>query len=240
MFKVIPAIDIKNAQCVRLLQGNMNAVTVYDSDPVVVAERWANYGARYLHVVDLDGAVSGKPVHLKIVQRIIQKTKIKIELGGGIRTDSDIEEALTVGVDRVVLGTRAIVSPNTLTNLVKKFGKHIAIAIDAREKEIYIHGWQKSSGIQLLDFARIADDAGVETLIYTSINVDGTMKGPDLQTTAELCKKVSANVIASGGISSVEDILSLKNLNLPNLTGVIIGKALYEGRILPNQICNMF
>lgn len=240
MFRVIPAIDIKNGRCVRLHQGDMNTITVYDVDPVMVAKRWVNYGARYLHIVDLDGALLGKPVHMNIIRRIIQETKVNIELGGGMRTDADIEEALTAGVNRVILGTRAIVSSDTLSELVKKFGKRIAIAIDAREKQIHIQGWIKSSGVYILDFAKIADRSGVATLIYTNIKADGTMTGPDLQTTSELCKNVSANVIASGGISSLEDIISLQKLELPNLVGVIVGKALYEGRILPDQIRNMF
>lgn len=240
MFRVIPAIDIKNGQCVRLHQGDMNAVTVYDIDPVMVARRWVNYGVRYLHVVDLDGALLGKPIHMNIIRRIIQETKVNIELGGGIRTDTDIEEALTAGVDRVILGTRAIASPDTLSELVTKFGKHIAIALDTREKQIHIQGWVKSSGVDILDFARIADRSGVATLIYTNIKADGTMTGPDIQTTSELCKNVCANVIASGGISSLEDIISLQKLALPNLIGVIVGKALYEGRILPALIRNMF
>ncbi|MGQ9663204.1 MAG: 1-(5-phosphoribosyl)-5-[(5-phosphoribosylamino)methylideneamino]imidazole-4-carboxamide isomerase [Kiritimatiellia bacterium] len=226
---VIPAIDLKDGRCVRLRQGRLDALTEFSDDPVGMARRWAREGASYLHVVDLDGAFTGRPVHLAVVAQIVRQTDISVEFGGGLRTEQSVREALGCGVDRVVLGTRVCQEPELMARLVRVFGPRIAVAIDAREGWIQVKGWTETTRLRSVEFARRADEAGVTTLIVTDTSMDGTLGGPNLRGIDEVCQAVKCRVIASGGIASVEHVRRLRALRRANLVGIIVGRALYDG-----------
>lgn len=229
-FTIYPAIDLKNGRCVRLLQGRADAETVYGEDPPAMAEAWVAQGATALHVVDLDGAFSGHSAQHELVGRIIQAIDIPVQVGGGIRTDADVERMISHGAARVILGTRAWADPDALERLVGLYGNEIAIGIDARDGFVQVHGWTETTKVRALDLARRASDLGVKTIIFTDTATDGMLQGPNLKAMGEVCDAVKSNVIASGGVSSVEDVRALRALRKPNLAGAIVGKALYEGR----------
>jgi phosphoribosylformimino-5-aminoimidazole carboxamide ribotide isomerase len=231
VIQVIPAIDLKGGKCVRLRQGRAEDSTVYSEDPVSMALHWVQEGGEYLHVVDLDGAFSGHPVHRDVIEQIAKSITIPVEVGGGLRTDEDIESLLKAGVARVVLGTRAWAEPKELQRLVKRFGSALVVGIDARDGRVQIKGWTETTKQTAVDLARSADEMGVKTLIYTDTSTDGMLKGPNVQAIDELCGAVNCQVIASGGISAAEDMFALKSLGRSNLCGAIVGKALYEGRV---------
>lgn len=231
MMKIYPAIDLKDGKCVRLRQGRADEVTVYSSDPVVMARQWADAGGDWLHVVDLDGAFSGHPVHHEVVRAIAAAIPIPVELGGGLRTDDDIQKMLDAGVRRVVLGTRACADPAALAALVRTFGDRVAVGIDARNGKVQVKGWVETTDTLAVDLAKRVSDLGVGTIIYTDTATDGMMTGPNIEGVRILCQAVKANVIASGGISTCQDIAALAALKLSNLDGVIVGKALYEGAV---------
>ena len=231
MFDLYPAIDLKAGKCVRLRQGRADAVTVYSEDPVATARRWAEAGGDWLHVVDLDGAFAGHPVHHEMVRAMAGAIPIPVELGGGLRTDDDIRRMLDAGVRRVVLGTRACADPGALAALVRAFGDRIAVGIDARNGKVQVKGWVETTDTLAADLAKRVSDLGVATLIYTDTATDGMLSGPNLAGVAALCRAVSCRVIASGGISKCDDVVALAKLGVPNLAGVIIGKALYEGSV---------
>ncbi len=223
---IYPAVDIKDGKCVRLRQGSFSDSTVYFDDPFEAAENWKQKGAGYLHVVDLDGARTGKRTNLDAVSRIAGLKGLKIQLGGGIRTMSDIESLLGAGIFRVVLGTAAVKDPALVSDAVKRFGQHIAVGIDARDGLVAVDGWEGSSGVSALEFARAMQDAGAGTVIYTDITRDGMLKGPHITAIRKMMNNTDMDIIASGGVSGIEDIKSLKNAGVP---GVIVGKALYTG-----------
>ncbi|MFO7869842.1 MAG: 1-(5-phosphoribosyl)-5-[(5-phosphoribosylamino)methylideneamino]imidazole-4-carboxamide isomerase [Kiritimatiellia bacterium] len=227
-FTVIPAIDIKGGKCVRLLQGKADKEKIYSENPVQAAVEWQNQGAQYLHVVDLDGAFSGSPVNLETVKRIIEAVSIPVEAGGGIRSDEVIESLLRAGADRAVIGTRAVEQSADLVRLGRKFREKLAVALDSRGSMAQSRGWVKSAGIQAAELAETVDKAGIRHLIYTNTVRDGTLKGVDTESVAEICDRVDCSVIASGGVSAVSDIKALRDLHRQNLTGVIAGKALYD------------
>ena len=231
MIKIYPAIDLKDGKCVRLRQGRADAVTVYSEDPVAMARQWSDAGGDWLHVVDLDGAFAGHPVHHETVKAIAAAIPIPVELGGGLRTDEDIRRMLDAGVRRVVLGTRACADPGALAALVKTFGDRIAVGIDARNGLVQVKGWIETTDTLAVDLARRVSDLGVSTIIYTDTATDGMLTGPNIEGVRILCLAVKSNVIASGGISTCKDIAALASLRLPNLDGVIVGKALYEGAV---------
>jgi phosphoribosylformimino-5-aminoimidazole carboxamide ribotide isomerase len=231
MMKLYPAIDLKGGQCVRLRQGRADAVTVYSNDPVAMARHWADAGGDWLHVVDLDGAFAGHPVHHDVVREIVAAIPIPVEFGGGLRTDEDIQLMLDAGVRRVVLGTRACADPEALAALVKQFGDRLAVGIDARNGRVQVKGWVETTDTLAVDLARRVSDLGVSTLIYTDTATDGMLTGPNIEGVRTLCLAVKAKVIASGGISTCRDITALAAMDLPNLEGVIVGKALYEGAV---------
>ena len=235
---VIPAIDLKSGQCVRLRQGKADEVTTYSKDPVAMARRWAEEGAEYLHVVDLDGAFHGFPVHQEIISRIVEAVNIPVEVGGGLRKDQDIEFLLGCGVSRAILGTRAWAEPDQLRRLVDRFGHRLAVGIDAQGRRVQIKGWTETTEEDAVSLAKRADAMGVETLIYTDTTRDGMLEGVNTKTVDAICAAVSCSVIASGGISSIADIESLRGLNRQNLMGVIVGKALYEGRMTLKELRN--
>lgn len=229
MITIIPAIDLKGGRCVRLRQGLANEETVYSDSPVEMAHHWVRAGGEFLHVVDLDGAFVGHPVHTEVLREICAAVKIPVEIGGGIRTDEDIETLLATGVCRVILGTRACEHPEELARLVQKFGgEKIAVGIDARAGKVQTKGWVETTDIEAVDLAKKVDAAGVGTIIYTDTARDGMLDGVNAFEMGKICSAVSCNVVASGGVSSEEDIRRLAALNCDNLTGAIVGKALYE------------
>ena len=233
---VIPAIDLKGGRCVRLRQGKADEVTTYSEDPVAMAKRWAEEGAKYLHVVDLDGAFQGFPVHQEVISRMVKAVNIPVEVGGGLRKDRDIERILGCGVSRAILGTRAWAEPDQLKRLVDRFGHRLAVGIDARGGRVQIKGWTETTEEDAVSLAKRADAMGVGTLIYTDTARDGMLEGVNTKAMDAICAAVSCSVIASGGISSAADMKSLRGLNRPNLVGAIVGKALYEGRVTLKEL----
>ncbi len=234
---VLPAIDLKGGKCVRLCQGRADAVTVYSDDPVDQARQWVAQGAAELHVVDLDGAFDGEPKHAAIISRIVAMLKIPVEVGGGLRTDEHIERLVAAGVTRAILGTRALQSVDLLHALVQRFGDVIAVGIDARDGFVQVKGWVETTGTRAVDLARQVDAAGVRTIIYTDTATDGMLRGPNLAAMNEMCRTVTCNVIASGGVSAPEHVTALKALGCPNLYGAIVGKALYDGKTTLAEMC---
>ncbi len=228
---VIPAIDLKGGRCVRLMQGRADAETVYAEDPVAMARHWEDEGGAYLHLVDLDGAFEGRPMHAEVVAKIAAALSIPVELGGGLRSDAHVRAMLDCGVDRVILGTRALEEPAALQSLVDTFGRRIVVGIDARDGLVQVKGWVETSKVGALDLAAQVDAMGVDTIIYTDTSTDGMMRGHNLAATKAMCDAVSCNVVASGGVSSVQDVQALTALNHPRLSGAIVGKALYEGAV---------
>jgi phosphoribosylformimino-5-aminoimidazole carboxamide ribotide isomerase len=228
---VIPAIDLKDGQCVRLRQGRADDVTVYGSDPVEVAQRWGNEGASMLHIVDLDGAFDGKPAHADVIRAIAAQVTIPIQVGGGIRTDAHIKELLDSGAYRAILGTRASEDPAAVQSMAAQYGSRLAVSIDARDGKVQVKGWVETTETEAIDLARQMDSAGVSALIYTDISRDGMMSGPNLEAIATLCDAVNCQVIASGGVTTTDDIAALRELGKQNMEGVIVGKALYEGTV---------
>jgi phosphoribosylformimino-5-aminoimidazole carboxamide ribotide isomerase len=228
---ILPAIDLKDGRCVRLAQGRADAVTVYADDPVAMARHWQDEGAGCLHVVDLDGAFQGHPVHAAVVARIVAALTIPVEFGGGLRTDADVERLLDTGVRRVILGTRACAAPDELVRLAARFGDRLAVGIDARNGNVQVKGWVELTGRQAVDLAQEVARAGVQTIIYTDTATDGMLVGPNLAGVRALCGAVPCAVIASGGIAAAADVQALRALGAPNLAGVIVGKALYENRV---------
>ncbi len=225
---ILPAIDLKGGRCVRLRQGLADDVTVYSDDPVDMAKHWVDEGGEYLHVVDLDGAFGGKPVHLDVIEKIAAAIPIPVEVGGGLRTDDDIRRVVEAGAARAIIGTRAFSDTDSLAETVKLFGAHIAVGIDARDGHVQVKGWVETTDMLAVDLARRADSMGVQTLIVTDTATDGMMVGTNVAAMDEICKAVSCNVIASGGVTTPNDVRDLKALNHDNLYGAIVGKALYE------------
>ena len=230
-FTIFPAIDLKDGRCVRLRQGRADDQTVYAEDPVRMAKRWEQEGARYLHVVDLDGAFQGRPAHLNVIEQIAKQVAIPLQVGGGIRTDEDIRRLLEAGIDRVILGTRLFSDPEGLKEALQRFGAKVALGIDAKDGRVQINGWTKTTETTALSLAKQAEELAIQTVIYTNTARDGMMRGVDLQGVAKLCDRVSISIIASGGVSTFEDIQRLRALRRPNLVGAIVGKALYEGKV---------
>lgn len=237
MITIIPAIDLKDGKCVRLKQGVASDETVYSDSPSEMAKHWQKEGGEFLHVVDLDGAFDGKPVHFEELKAICKTVHIPVEIGGGIRTDEDIENLLATGVSRVILGTRACEHPEELTRLVEKFGgDKIAVGIDARDGKVQTKGWVETTDVNAVDLAKKVDAAGVGTIIYTDTSRDGMMDGVNAFEMGKICSAVKCDVVASGGVSNVEDIKRLVALNCDNLIGAIVGKALYEETVTVRQL----
>lgn len=234
---IIPAIDLKGGKVVRLLQGDFNKTTVYPEDPVHAALRWESEGASLLHIVDLDGALIGRPKNIDTVKRIIENIKnAQVQFGGGVRTESDIVMLVRLGINRVILGTAACEDEGFLKNVVKEFGPKILVSIDARDGVVATKGWRDTTNLQVMDFIKRVKDLGVDEIIYTNIAKDGALAGPDIQGIKKILdflnlENITSGIIASGGVSSLEDVQKLKGLEPLGLIGVIIGKALYEGKI---------
>lgn len=227
---ILPAIDLKDGKCVRLRQGRAEEMTVYSDDPVAQARTWLEQGAEQLHVVDLDGAFQGEPKHAEVIARIVQALGIPVEVGGGLRTDAQIERLLKAGVARAIVGTRALEGLDALASLVKRFGERIAVGIDARDGYVQVKGWVETTGTRAVDLAKQVESVGVRTLIYTDTATDGMLGGPNLAAMRQMCGAVACNIIASGGVSEPKHVTALRALGCANLYGAIVGKALYDGK----------
>lgn len=228
---VIPAIDLRDGRCVRLVQGEKNSETVYSDEPLEMALRWEALGAPLLHVVDLDGAFKGTPQNLEIIAEIVKAIKIPIQVGGGIRTFEAVKNILDLGVDRVILGTAAILNPELVSQCTEAYGERILVGIDGRDGLVAIEGWEATVEMTIDKFAHIVAQLGVKEVIFTDTRRDGTLKGPNLEATKQLAQSSGLKVIASGGVSSLEDLKALKGLKEFGVQGVIMGKALYSGSI---------
>ena len=227
---LIPAIDLMNGQCVRLLQGRAGTETVYSDDPVATAKRWEAEGARMLHVVDLDGAFEGRPANFDAVCAIAEAVSIPVEFGGGVRDAATLATVLKAPLERVILGTKACVEA-FLRSAVEQYGERIAVGIDAREGMVTVKGWKEFAALEAPQFARQVEAVGVRTIIFTDVTADGMLTGPRTDSLVALLGVVSCDVIASGGVGSLDDIRTLRRYEGDGLTGVIIGKALYTGDI---------
>lgn len=225
---IYPAIDVRNGKCVRLIQGKFNDETVYSDNPVDMALKWEREGATYLHAVDLDGARYGESLNIATISEVAVKLGIPVQMGGGIRSIEMIEMLLCKGIHRVILGTSAVKNPDLVKKAITSFGDNLAIAIDAKDGMVAIEGWAKTSEFTAIGFAKKMEELGAKTIIYTDISRDGMLTGPNFKAMEEMMKAVNIEVIASGGVSSLEDLKRLKEIGIP---GVIVGKALYTGDI---------
>jgi len=229
-FTIFPAIDLKGGRCVRLRQGRADEATTYSDDPAGMARHWQLLGAEWLHVVDLDGAFQGQSAHREILRQITA-VGVPVEIGGGLRTQAAIESVFTDGARRAIIGTLAWEEPHVLEHLVEHFRERLVLGIDARGGRVQVKGWTETTDLPAVDLARRADSCGVHTIIYTDTATDGMLQGPNCAAMEKLCRSVSCDVIAAGGVSSVADIHKLRALGCPNLVGAIVGKALYENRV---------
>lgn len=225
---IYPAIDIKDGSCVRLEQGAYDKMTVYEKDPVKVAKRWEKSGAEVLHLVDLDGARDGIRINEKTVKDIVNNIDIPVQLGGGIRDEDGIDTILSLGVDRVIIGTAALKDYKWIKGMIEKYGEKIIVSIDAKDGLVATDGWEEVSKIKAIDYIRELESYGLSRIVYTDIAKDGMLSGPNFEIYEELAGKTSIEVIASGGVTSLEDIKKLKNMKL---YGAILGKALYDGKL---------
>src|SRR5512139_2445522 len=230
---IIPAIDVKEGRCVRLKQGDMNDATVYSEDPAAMAKHWLAQGARRLHVVDLNGAVAGKPKNEAVVRQIVKAVgeDIPVQLGGGIRDLDMIEHWLDLGVSYVVIGTAAVKNPGFLHDACTAFAGHVIVALDAKDGKVAVEGWSKMTGHDVVDLAKKFEDYGVEAILYTDIGRDGMLTGVNIEATVELARHVKIPVIASGGVASMQDIEKLCAVESEGVEGAILGRSLYEGAI---------
>ena len=227
--KIFPAIDIKDKKCVRLIKGDFENKTEYEMSPFEQASKYKDYGFKNLHIVDLDGALTGDTVNLDIIQEIVSKFDLKIEIGGGIRNFESIQKYTDIGVEKVILGSAAIKDRNFLKEACKKFPTKIALGLDAKDGYLSVSGWKENSNQLTLDFLKEVNDYGASRLIYTDINRDGTKQSPNFEETTKVAKISNCPVIISGGVSSIDDIKKAKSLK--NIEGIIIGKAIYDGDI---------
>ena len=234
--KIFPAIDIKDKKCVRLLKGNFDNQTTYDQSPYDQALKYKEAGLLNLHMVDLDGALSGELVNLEIIENIIKKLDIAIEVGGGIRSIDKIKAYIDIGVDKVILGSAAIKDPDFLRQACETFEGKIALGLDAKKGKLSVAGWKETTNQTAEDYLKNVNQHGFSRVIYTDIDRDGTKTEPNIEETINIAKISSAPVVVSGGISSIEDIKKIKKLNQFNIEGVIVGKAIYDGDINLNEL----
>ena len=228
---LFPAIDIRNGRCVRLTEGKFECETVFAEDPAEMAVRWADAGAEYLHVVDLDGALAGQSSNTEVIKRILAKVKIPVQVGGGIRTLANIEKMLALGVTRVILGSVAVRDPELVRAACHKFPGQVVVGIDAKNGEVAVEGWGIGGGIGAVELAKKMAAVGVERIIFTDISRDGMLSGVNVEATAELAKTSGVKVIASGGVSSLADLKALQLHEADGIEGCIVGKAIYTGAL---------
>ena len=237
---IYPAIDLRGGKCVRLFQGLASEETIYFEDPLDAARKWIEDGAKHMHLVDLDGAFSGGSANLDAVQKIAQEKQLRVQLGGGMRDDYSVKEALALGLNRVIIGTRACTDPQWVGELVEQFGPDkIVVGIDAKDGLVATKGWVETTEIEAIDLAQQMQDLGARWIIHTDVATDGAMKGPNLEAQQKIAEAVpDCQIIASGGVTSYADIDDLRELSeaTPNIEGVIIGRALYEGTIELSKI----
>lgn len=226
--RIYPAIDIKDGKCVRLLRGNFDDVTVYGDNPAEMAKKWESLGGEFIHVVDLDGALKGHGVNAEAIKQICKSVGIPVQTGGGIRTMEDIETKLKCGLNRIIIGTKAVADSDFVKKAVEKYGDKIVIGIDAKDGMVAVEGWEKTSEFKAVEFAKKMTDIGVKTIVYTDIATDGTLAGPNVEAMREMVENVNADIIASGGIGNIEHI---KSLIPTGVEGVIVGRALYTNDV---------
>jgi len=236
---IFPAIDIKDGVCVRLIKGDFRQITSYENTPIDQARTYFKNGFNNIHIVDIDGALHGRPVNSILIKEIIKKVKSKIQIGGGIRTIEDIGRWVEMGIDRVVMGTAAVENLELLETACNKFKNKIAVSLDAKDGLIALSGWKKQTNISAIDFIKKIKNFGVSRIIYTDIYRDGTKQGPNIKETVELSSKVKIPLIISGGVSSIEDIKKIKSLNNSNIEGVIVGKSIYDGDIKISDLAEL-
>ncbi|MCK1994410.1 1-(5-phosphoribosyl)-5-[(5-phosphoribosylamino)methylideneamino]imidazole-4-carboxamide isomerase [Peribacillus muralis] len=235
-FTIYPAIDMRGGKCVRLIQGDYNQETIYGDSPFDMAKGFADQGAEWIHMVDLDGAKEGVRINDSYVIKAAKELGARIQIGGGIRTEQDIAHYLDNGVERVILGSTAVSDPAFTKDMIRKYGKHIAIGIDAKDGKVATHGWLQTSGTLAIELGKLLADAGAETFIVTDIATDGMLLGPNVKGILAMAAATGKNVIASGGISSLEDIMTLKEHEAEGIAGAIIGKALYTNRFTVAEV----
>ncbi|MEO7558606.1 MAG: 1-(5-phosphoribosyl)-5-[(5-phosphoribosylamino)methylideneamino]imidazole-4-carboxamide isomerase [Gammaproteobacteria bacterium] len=229
---LIPAIDLKDGKCVRLRQGRMEDDTVFSDDPLAVAARWVEAGARRLHIVDLNGALAGKPVNFEVIHAIAERyPDLPIQVGGGIRDEDTIQAYLDAGVRYVIIGTRAVNAPHFVADICVEFPGHIIIGLDAKDGRVAIDGWSKLSNHNVIDLAQRFEKEGVEAIIYTDISRDGMMNGVNVEASVALARSISIPVIASGGITNLDDIRALCEVHDEGIMGAVVGRAIYEGTL---------
>ena len=228
--KIFPAIDIKDKKCVRLVKGDFKNKTEYEMSPIEQARKYKDHGFKNLHIIDLDGALTGETVNLDTIQEIIRKFDLNVEVGGGIRSIDSIKKYIDAGIDKVILGSAAIKDKNFLKEACEKFSNQIALGLDAKDGYLCISGWKENSNLKTLDYLKEVNDYGASRIIYTDINRDGMKQSPNFEETLQVAVSSNCPVIISGGVSSINDIKKAKNLN-NNIEGIIVGKALYDGDI---------
>ena len=234
--KIFPAIDIKAKKCVRLVKGDFNNKTEYETSPIDQAGKYKDHGFKNLHIVDLDGALTGNTVNLDIIKEIVGKYDLKIEVGGGVRSIDSIKKYVDFGVEKVILGSAAIKNKEFLKEACTKFKKKIALGLDAKDGNLSVSGWKENLNTKTLDFLKEVNDFGVSRLIYTDINKDGTKASPNFNETIKIAGMSKCPVIISGGVSSINDIKKAKELNNKNIEGIIVGKAIYDGDIKLDEL----
>ena len=232
--KIFPAIDIKNQNCVRLVKGDFDNKTEYEISPVEQAGRYKDYGFKNLHIVDLDGALTGETVNIDIIKNIVGKFDLKVEIGGGIRNIESVKKYIDVGAEKVILGSAAIKSKNFLKEVCEKFPNKIALGLDAKDGYLSVSGWKENSNKLTLDYLKEVNNYGFSRLIYTDINRDGMKQSPNFKETSKVANISNCPVIISGGVSSIDDIINAKSLN--NIEGIIVGKAIYDGDIKLDEL----
>jgi len=236
---IFPAIDIKDGVCVRLIKGDFRQITSYENTPIDQAKNYFQNGFNNIHIVDLDGALHGRPANSVLIKEIIKKVKSRIQIGGGIRTIDDISRWIELGIDRVVMGTAAVENTELLKTACNKFKNKIAVALDVKDGLIALSGWKKQTNISAIDYIKEIQNFGVSRIVYTDINKDGTKKGPNIKDTVKLSSKVKIPLVISGGVSSIEDIKKIKSLNNSNIEGVIVGKSIYDGDIKISDLAEL-
>ena len=234
--KIFPAIDIKDKKCVRLIKGNFENKTEYETSPVDQAAKYRDYGFKNLHIVDLDGALTGKTVNLDIIREIVSKCDLKIEIGGGVRKNESIKQYIDAGVEKVILGSGAIKNKEFLKESCEKFKGQIALGLDAKDGNLYVSGWKENLNVKTIDFLKEVNNYGVSRIIYTDINKDGMKTSPNLDETEKIAEFSNCPVVISGGVSSISDIKKAKELNNKKIEGIIVGKAIYDGDIKLDEL----
>ncbi len=234
--KIFPAIDIKDKKCVRLIKGDFENKTEYETSPVDQAAKYKDHGFKNLHIVDLDGALTGKTVNLDIIKEIVSKYDFKIEIGGGVRNTESIKQYIDSGVEKVILGSGAIKNKEFLKEACKKFKNKIALGLDAKDGNLSVSGWKENLNVKTIDFLKEVNDFGVSRIVFTDINRDGMKTSPNFEETIKIAETSNCPVVISGGVSSINDIKKAKDLNNKKIEGIIVGKAIYDGDIKLNEL----